>query len=298
MSQSNKIYVWTHRDLDGLVSLLVVRWAFPNAELDYQATTPMRFREHFQRWLLAHSIEDYNLIFVLDLDVSDNKDLIDQKNVIIIDHHLSHSLDQDYKLAKHKIETKSSACLLTYQTLKKQLKLEFSEAQKLLVVLGDDYDSFKHQTPLSTRLNSLFWITKDNFKVFCELYKNGFTPFTEYQLKLIEQHEKEVDETIDKLQFFEGKNIQISGVGCYIVGAVADKYIDDVGEHILNIYRPDIAIIINPNTNHVSYRRGDNIKLDMSKIAAYLSQGGGHPYAAGGVITKELLELTKKFTPL
>ena len=63
MKKQKKIMVWTHWDLDGAVSYLVIKWAFPDYIIDYASTSVEKFREHYIQWLSTHNEEDYEILF-------------------------------------------------------------------------------------------------------------------------------------------------------------------------------------------------------------------------------------------
>ena len=113
-----KNFCFTHYDLDGAVSYLMLRWAY-GGSIPYKTTTAARFREDFTQWLVSNNINDYDNIFILDLDVADSQDLIDRNNVFIIDHHLSHEQKADYKKATAVVKVYDSAAKLSYKVFEK-----------------------------------------------------------------------------------------------------------------------------------------------------------------------------------
>ena len=61
----------------------------------------------------------------------------------------------------------------------------------------------------------------------------------------------------------------------------------------------DVAIIVNPNSGRVSFRRrAESKNVDVSRIAAKLVDGGGHEYAAGGQVTDKFMDFTKLLKPI
>ena len=78
----DKIFVFTDFDLDGTVSLLELHW-FLNAkpgQIKFKSTTVSNFRREYLSWLNDHKPTDYEKIYILDLDVSNNADLVDKEN--------------------------------------------------------------------------------------------------------------------------------------------------------------------------------------------------------------------------
>ena len=81
MKTPKKIMCFTHWDLDGVVSYLVLRWTFPKANIEFLPTTVQNFRNAYTKWLVKHSLEDYDKVYIMDLGIYEDKDLIDKDNV-------------------------------------------------------------------------------------------------------------------------------------------------------------------------------------------------------------------------
>ena len=57
-------------------------------------------------------------------------------------------------------------------------------------------------------------------------------------------------------------------------------------------------MMINLKNNIVYLRRNRNIDFNLSKFAKKICDGGGHEYAAGGILNESVLTLSKQFEPL
>jgi len=290
-----RIFIFSHNDLDGVVSALVTKWAHPQAHIEYDSIAGFGFRIDFTKWLLKHKIEDYDKIFILDLDVSDHKDLIDKSNVFIIDHHKSHVDNAKYETATVIVKEYPSACLLAYKIFKKLYNLELNKNQKILIALGNDYDSYTLSVPESKKLNSIFWSTHNNFKAFMEMYDKGMTAFTAQQENIYKLWKQQLDKTLANIKLFENKEISISGTKYHIIATFVNKSspVNDISDHILSTYNPDIAIVVNTSTQHISFRRNKKSTCKLNLLAEKLADGAGHEYSAGGQITGKFLEFTK-----
>jgi oligoribonuclease NrnB/cAMP/cGMP phosphodiesterase (DHH superfamily) len=291
------IFVWTHHDLDGLVSYLAIKWAFPDSNITYQTTGVFNFRENVTNWLLYNSFSDFDEVYIVDLDISEHSDLVDKENVFILDHHYTHEQNEEYQFATAVVTDYSSAAKLIYRTFRKWHDTQFTREQTTLILLADDYDSYNKETEDSTILNTVFWSTQNNFATLADYFKDGFSGFTEQQLNLYRIYNEEVEKTKANLQYFEHKKLQIGEEKYHIISTFATKYINDIADHLFENYDPDIAIVVNMNSNHVSFRANKDCKLNVGKLAEVLTDGGGHDYAAGGQITKRFLEFTKKLSP-
>lgn len=290
-----KILVWTHNDLDGAVSYLVLRWYMPKATIDCIPANPSRFREQFTGWLTNNKLADYDKVFITDLDISDLKDLIDHKNVIIIDHHTSHVRNNIYEHATSKVQECTSACKLIYRIFKETTGRDLTTPQKLLVSLADDYDSYTLSVPQSQELNIVFHKTNNKFKSFIETFFNGFTGFNKKQKNLITLYEQQMNIALDRMPIYTLDH-KIEDRTYHFVGGMLDDigFVNEAADHILETYNADVAIVVVTSAKHVSFRkRKDLDELDMSVIAKNLCDGGGHSYAAGGKITENFMLFTK-----
>lgn len=282
------MFCFVHYDLDGVITALVTKWAHPDYEISFKPIAAYDFRSELTKWLLHDSFSNYDKVFILDLDVIDNSDLVDKENVMIIDHHRKEFDKKKFKKAIVVEKEYSSACKLAYKVFQKLYNIQLTPEQKFLILLGDDYDSYKLDLPLSRVLNAIFWGTDKSFISFLSYFEKGFNGLTEQQEAIYNLHIMEVREILEKSLFFKGE------YGSYqLVSTTADKHINDIAEHIIKKFKPDVAIVVNLKSDHISFRRRYDSKVDVSKIAEILGDGGGHEYSAGGVITKQFLEFTK-----
>lgn len=293
-----KIFVWTHWDLDGLVSCLVVKWAHPDCDFEYQPVGSLGIREDITKWLLKHKFEDYETVYFVDLDVSEHADLVDRKNVFIVDHHKSHVEKMKYEKAVAVVKEYPSACKLLYKVFKKLYNTPFTDAQKMLIILGNDYDSYKHDLPESKMLNAIFWQTQKSFDTGMKLYNSGFKGFTQQQLAIYDIYKKDLDKALNGLKIFENKSIEVLNGVYHVTATFTDSFVNDITDYLLEKYNPDIAIVVNLNTKHVSFRRNKKSTVQLHTLAEQIADGGGHEYSAGGFVTDEFMEFTKLLTPI
>jgi len=293
----NNIFVWTHHDLDGLASCLAVKWFHPDCKFAYQTTTGYTFREDFTRWLLKNRLSDFDRVFIVDLDVSESQDLVDEDNVTIIDHHATHAENETYEFADSTVLEYSSAAKLIYKKYSKLYDIDLSKERKTLIALADDYDSYNHEVEDSSVLNSVFWATQNNFKTFMRMYDNGFTGFTQQQLNMYRLYEQALKQALTTLQYFENKKLKIGKSSYHVIATFASKFTNNIADHIFENYDPDIAIVVNPKTQHVSFRRNTDSDVNLGRLAEAIADGGGHSFASGGQITEDFLAFTKLLKP-
>ena len=292
MAKDKKIMCFTHWDLDGIVSYLVLKWTFPKKNIEYVATTVQSFRDSYTKWLKDNDPEDYDMIFILDLGIYEDKDLIDLPNVFIVDHHPHHD-STTYKNAKSVIKTSvGSCCMLMYKAFKKLFNAQFKRPQVHLIMLADDFDSYKLEHEDSAKLNVVFWDTNDKVKAFVKSFGAGFNGFSKQQQNIIRIHDFKIQKIKDEVEVY-GKTVSIQGKDRKVRAVFAHEYINEVADILIADYEAEVALIVNPNTDHVSYRRNPDSDVDLSVLAKKLGDGAGHEFSSGSKITDDFMEFTK-----
>lgn len=284
------LFTWVDADLDGAGSSLALSWVF-GRQLPVKVTTTKKFRNDFSSWYIQNQ-HTYKTIFICDIDVSQFIDIVDKPNIVIIDHHDSHILNKHrYRYARALVKPYTSCTKLIIDTYKNRLNL-FKE-QQLLVNLIDDYDSYTLSLPYSVDLNRLFWgFTGDRVGKLSSSFYNGFAGFTATHKNIINQYNKKLQHTLSELEVHIGE-IPIAGSKRKIVSTIADFAINDIAKSIIDMYDADIGIVVNIQSNSVSFRRSNKCKLSMADLAQKVAGGGGHAGAAGGAITETFMNFTK-----
>ena len=298
----NKIYVFTDFDLDGVASLLMLHWALgaKPGQIVFKTTTVTNFRRDFLTFLDQNNANDFDKIYILDLDVAKHADLVDRKNITIIDHHLTHVKAKDvYKNATITIIETTSCAKLAYNTLKDKTTL--STSQKYFIGLADDYDCHQFKLPETYELNCLYTntqktSTKQRAEIFLEKYYNGFYSFNKQEAAIIKEYVDRKNRAIAALQIFQGE-VPVNGKPRKVYGTHGNKFVNEICDYMLNTHPADIVFFVNSDNSHVSFRKNKSCEVDLSKLAAKICEGGGHEYAAGGKVTETFLNFTKLLTP-
>ena len=302
----NKIYVFTDFDIDGVTSILTLHWALgaKSGQIAFKTTTVTNFRRDFLNWLDQNNIKDFDKIYILDLDVAKHADLVDRKNIIIIDHHLTHVNAKDvYKNAEVSITETTSCAKKAYNYFKSLGKLDsLTQQQKYFIALADDYDCYQFKLPETYELNCLYTNTqktntKHRAEIFIEKFYNGFRPFTTQEKAIIKEYVDRKDKAIAELQIFSG-TVSVGGKQRSVYGTTGNKFVNEICDYMLNTHPADIVFFVNSDNSHISFRKNKKCEVDLSKLAAKLCDGGGHEYAAGGKITESFLSFTKLLTPI
>lgn len=298
MKKNKSIFCFTHFDLDGAVTYLTTKWAYPGYKIECIPLAGYESRQEITKWLLNHNFSDYEKVFFLDLDTAELHDLIDHENVIIIDHHKSHVDKMQYKSAIPIVKEYSSAALLSYRAYKKLYNTEFTEDQKKLIIYANDYDSYVNQLPESKMLNVIFWNTQKTFEAFINTYQNGFVPFTKEQLAIYRIYQNELTKTLSELKVYQGIYADVDGECRTVIATFAEKHINDVADHLMEKYDADVVVIANLKSKHVSFRRPKDGTMRLDAFAQDIAGGGGHEYSAGGIISEEFMNFTKTLKPV
>jgi oligoribonuclease NrnB/cAMP/cGMP phosphodiesterase (DHH superfamily) len=303
MASTVKYHVFTDCDLDGAGSYLVYSW-FNKVKSTYTTCRVNDLKTTYKNWASKNNINDYETVYFFDLDVAQDDELIsliDRDNVIIVDHHKSHiERSHVYKNAKTHIVEYTSTTRLLYKIFSESMDgVTLTDAQKLLILMVDDYDSYKLVVPNSYEMNILFWsLTGDRLLKYITDFKIGFTGFNEQHKNMISFYLKKLA-NIKKDLDVHLANIPIKGTTYKIVVAFADSCINDIADHIIKNYKSDIGMVVNVKTNKVSLRKDQSCEVDLSKLSKTLfDSGGGHEFAAGGLLCDKFLDFAKLFTPL
>ena len=291
-------HVFTHNDLDGAISLLVLMWARPDSSFEYTPLNNLDISTKLKPQI--YNTHNSPSTFVLDLALRDEflPDL-NQENITIIDHHKSsEQYLQKFNKAKVLYQEFSSNALWMRKIFKPSSP-ELSQEQKLLIALADDFDSYKLQLPDSYDLNIIFWSEyRNKFSNFIKDYYKGFKGFTESQRRAINYIKKQAATEAESVPIYYG-NLNIGGKQKTVFAAMVPKIVPQVMDLLITKYKPDIFFFINTKNEKVSIRQTPSSDpIDLDQFASKICDGGGHTYAAGGKITPLFMELTKNLKPI
>jgi oligoribonuclease NrnB/cAMP/cGMP phosphodiesterase (DHH superfamily) len=293
----NRPVIWTDADLDGAGSYTILKW-ITGKEYDIHITTAKKFADDFKRWCALNENNSKLEIYILDIDTSPAIDLIDLPNITVFDHHPQHVENKSkYKNAVAYVEPCSSCTRLIYKHYSNEVK-SFTKEQIALIAYVDDYDCYLLKYPQSYILNVVYWNLSGNKIIeFYNQFHEGFKGFTSQHDAMYKIHKKKLEVIKQSLQLFQ-KNITIQNVPCNIIGTFTDYALNDVATYLIDEKNADIAIIVNLKSKTVSFRKKDDISVDLGKMANVLCDGGGHEYASGGKITEKFMLFCKQLIPI
>lgn len=290
-------HIFTHKDLDGAISLLTFLWSRPDAVISYEEITNLeidKIKNYVNR-----TINPPNVV-LLDLPLREEflPDL-DQSFITIIDHHeRSTSLVDKFKNSKILHKEFTSNCLLLRKLFQEKFP-NLTDAQKKLILYGDDYDCFKLEFKESYDLNILFWnLYRNNFQGFIKKYKNGFVPFSDKEKKEINEVKIKAKNYAESLKKFKSK-IKINLESREIVAVMSDKTDILAMDYLIDKYKPDLFMYINTKTEKITFRqKKSDSPFDLKEFVEKYCEGSGNKFSAVGKITPLFLELTKNFEEL
>jgi nanoRNase/pAp phosphatase (c-di-AMP/oligoRNAs hydrolase) len=300
MGEKKNIFIFTDCDLDGAGSYLMFKW-FISDDIPYKIVRVNDFGAVFKNWYEKYQ-NKYDMIYILDLDVSQEcLELVDKKNVTVIDHHKTHVENKHkYKHATAVVQEAPSCTKLLYGIFSKKYKVKLTDEQKLMVLYINDYDCYELKFPQSYNLNILYWNYQgDRLDKFLNDFGKGFQGFNDQQQNIILYNKNKFKSIINKLAVHVASNVPIGKLKYKLVSVFADSYVNEVADHIIKNYKADIGFVVNLKSKKVSLRKSKTCEVDLGKLATKLfNAGGGHEYAAGGMINEQFLNLTKLFKPM
>jgi hypothetical protein len=294
---SKAYHIFTHKDLDGAVSLLTFIWSHPNSIISYEEITNLEIVKIKQ--FIKKTINPPNIV-ILDLAIREEfiSDL-DHNFITIIDHHeRSIPLISKFKNAKIYFKNVTSNSLLV-RKLYQDICPPLSENQKKLILYADDYDCLKLKHEHSYDLNIIFWNQfKNNFSNFINKYKNGFLDFDENQKKLLFDVKQKIKNEEKNLKIFKG-DLKIDLENKKILAVSINENNPLLIDYLIYKYDYDLFIIINIKNEKVKIRQKINDNpINLKKFCEKYCDGDATTFLGIGKITPLFLELTKNFIPL
>lgn len=284
------VLVFTDNDLDGAGSALFIEWLYSGKSTTLKVVEATEYSIVSE--FLSHNINEYDKVFILDLDLSKEQiPQVDIEKVVVFDHHKQHEENKYiYKKAKVVVKQSSSCVALIHSKFKDKINL--SPEQEELVNYIDDYDSYKLHHKDSLKLNAIHkTLNNPKAEKFIEAFRDGFRPYNIQEKNGIRLFIKKFKEQLES-QVFVGK------IKTYKTVSIISNYaVSEVAHYIISKHDAEIGIVVNLETNTVSFRRAKGSDVDVSIIAKALCGGGGSAAIAGGKLTEQFANLTKNFLP-
>ena len=290
---SNDIYVLVPFSLDGAGAFLSLKWFLEPKNLNIKLI-PIS-KENFATELNALCLTEFKKIYVVGGFFFENAEELNgiKKSITL------------FKLDNEKVDVPDIKIVslnsknyteLVYNALKTKLGTELDEPKRNLLTFIQDYVTYNLKYgQISIGINYLFNNLnnyQDNrLEKFCKKYEKGFLGFGEGDKKIIDYYNQKLEKTLQGDKY--AGTLTIIGSPVKVVSTFGEKCVNEVASSILNSTSSDIACVVNPSTQIVTFRKDLKCKVDLKKLAKYLCDGDGNDYAASGKITEKFLEFTK-----
>jgi oligoribonuclease NrnB/cAMP/cGMP phosphodiesterase (DHH superfamily) len=219
-------------------------------------------------------------IFFADISVSEEMAMLlnERKDILLFDHHKSAIPLAKYSWCEVDKDNTRCGSMVFRDFIYKQDESAVAKYAEF-ITLVDDRDRWVNRYPESKMLSELFYLMGQPAFISRMLGNTDPSPNSYEQLFLaIERNNKEKYIKYCEERFTVMK--MTDGSGDHNVGFVIcdKKYTSDVGNHLIEKYKLDAAVLIGPNT--VSFRAPNHSSIDVSALAQKYG-GGGHQHASG-----------------
>jgi oligoribonuclease NrnB/cAMP/cGMP phosphodiesterase (DHH superfamily) len=173
-------------------------------------------------------------------------------------------------------------------------KVEFTKDLKKFFLYVDDYNSYDLKHEETKYLNALYRKSGGNrFINFVNRFWNGVDGFTITEIKLADSFFEELEKELEEITLYSGE-----WEGFKVISTISKFSVNELSHAIMENYQGDAVIVMNADTQFVSFRKYKESEVDIAKMAANLCDGGGGEWAAGGKITKEFLKFSETLTEI
>ena len=296
-----KVKLFSHSDKDGVGCGVLGKQAFSNIDIEYCDYD--NINDKIKQYIVTEEYKNYDMTFITDISVNaEIAELINNiqsliSEFILLDHHKTAEFLNKYswcKVVENVNGEKTCGTSLFYYYLEDNGFLQNSRAWKWdgcsnlysFVESVRKYDTYLWKT-LYNEIEPKMWndllyiMGRDNFieKIMDIIGFQHEFDFTEFDLKLLEYKQREIDSYIEA----KDKSIIVKEIQGYKTGVVfAERYVSELGNKLSELH-PELDFIAMINPSHsVSYR---TVKkgIDLSAIAKVFG-GGGHMAASGSPI--------------
>lgn len=269
-----KAVLFTHIDLDGYTSRIMVQRAYPTIQIKHVDYGFDALSEN--RKLMAEA----DMIIFTDISISqETAELLEMtrqsgKKLLLLDHHQS-AYDNLHDLGYEwiKIDQSKSGALLAYEYFSSTFPNEL-EGYENLAKYVSDYDLWEHKYPESKMLQFLWSRDSDYFTQ--RFLKNPEVRFSDDEMSIINESLKNLEdsyqEAIGSLSSHQDKEGLTFGL-IKSIGLLSSLVADRIMKENPSI---DYLVIMNKKGS-LSLR---SLHYEVRKIAEALG-GGGHPLASG-----------------
>lgn len=292
-----KIYIYSHNDLDGVSASFPIKEKFPNVEIKTIFSSYARIDSNIEKFL-NRKMDLSEVVFITDISISEEnitklKERAEAGQLIFfIDHHAINiplNVNEWSYVEDVKEGVKTCATTLVIDVLKD--KFDYEPSQSLveyaeMVRQYDTWDWAELGNKKAKELNDFFFM--NSFKEYQEIMLGALSSNTDefifpekYQV-LMDYEEKRIS------LYFAAKERDMRIVemfGRKVAFIYAESYLSELGNYICENHDVDFTLMLNLSSKRGSVR---SIKpdCDCNEFAGLLG-GGGHPPAAGFLVTED-----------
>lgn len=293
-----KVFVFTHNDLDGVGSAIVVTKCLSAQFNDICSIVQYHTYESIdpaiQKLLSDGKDHTQDMIYITDIcPLEETCDLIDKnkdrfRNIRLLDHHKTRSWVQKYSWAKYYSEScGASIALADFGVISKLSVCNVVQQLDTFVCAVNAWDSWllasKHRAR-GEALNTLVgFLGREQF--FDVFFKNPDADKEEkfsYIVDVINRRKERYVSNVIRDQLNSAR-LHLDAHSCRFKVLFATDFISEIAHAALESpdgIDLDYVCVINPTSDSCSLRSRAMEKVDVSKIAKAL-HGGGHNNAAG-----------------
>lgn len=280
------IKIFTHRDLDGAVSEILLRSLYPEFEV---FSTPCSYSDvdsEVVSFFRKGRDDDFDKILFSDLEMSQNKCFPCIKRAIkkhpekvfVYDHHPTSLRLEDLFPENVLVDTDESASTLIYNVE------DVDEKYYKLSKLARDHDLWERNYQSSQYLSYLYYFYWHH--EFVNRFSDGNLRMTENERTFLKKHHNKLENIREK------ENPDVFLDGFIHLTRVPSQFRNWIMADVLEENENVVAINIEPSGRGVSFR---TCRDDLD-IGQFLERhgGGGHPKAGGikydGEVFKDIME--------
>ncbi len=277
----SKIFVWANSDMDGACSTILLGNIFPN--MDYKSVFFGDFLKQYEEW---SDIDDYDAVFVVGMVLDQSLiNKIDDHKVVFISDRAEKLNVFDSRLI---CEETTSCSKLLYKLFKP--KFEIPVDLKKLILYVDDYNCYTLKHKESEYLNGIYRNTKYNrFNTFVKRWWNGYDGLSDKEMESAESFFNAIETEYSGLDKFEG-----TFKGWSVLATFSKLPVNEIAKKLIDNYKHDVIVVVNTDTQFVSFRKQSESIADIAFMAENLCNGGGSANASGGKISQKFLDFTTK----